>query len=97
MGLTGWRLVSLIGAALLGGYALASAVGIFLAAILPASKSDAVLLGNLVSFAVYVAAIMWVCAVRKPLRAWCVLLITALILAGLCQAKGVNVLASVGL
>ena len=97
MGLTGWRLVSLIGAALLGGYALAATAGIFLATFLLTSKSDAVLLGNMVSFAVYVAAIMWVCAVRKPLRAWCVLLIPALILAGLCQAKGVNVLASVGL
>ncbi|WP_339615260.1 DUF3649 domain-containing protein [uncultured Gilvimarinus sp.] len=97
MGLTGWRLVSLIAAALLGGYALANSVGIFVAAFLPASKSDAVLAGNLVSFAVYVAAIIWVGAVRKPMRAWLVLLIPALILTGLCLAKGVDVLASVGL
>lgn len=79
MGLTGWRLFSLVAAALLGGYALATAFGIFLGGVLPA-RGAAALTGNLLSFAVYAAAVIWVFAVRNPRRAWLGLLAPALVL-----------------
>ncbi len=79
MGLTGWRLFSLVAAALLGGYALATASGIFLGGALPA-RGAAALAGNLVSFAVYAAAVIWVFAVRNSRRAWLGLLAPALVL-----------------
>lgn len=79
MGLYGWRLLSLIGAALIGGYALATATGIFVGGIFNA-RGEAVLLGNLLSFAVYAGAIIWVFAVRQPRRAWLSLLLPAALL-----------------
>lgn len=81
MGLTGWRLVSLIGAALIGGYALATATGILLGSALPMPRSDAVMTGNLISFAVYTAAALWVFNLRKPGRAWLVLLLASMVMA----------------
>ena len=85
MGLTGWRLASLVAAALVGGYALAMAAGIFLGGLLTLPRGEAPLIGNMVSFAVYAAAVVWVFTVRRPLRAWLVLLVpsAALALGGL--------------
>ncbi|MFC6632406.1 hypothetical protein [Microbulbifer taiwanensis] len=85
MGLHGWRLVSLIGAALLGGYLLATSAGIFLGSILPHSRSEATLIANLLSFAIYTGAIIWVFHLRKPGVAWLALSLAsaALSLAGL--------------
>lgn len=80
MGLQGWRLVSLIGAALLGGYVLATAVGIFLGSVLPLPRSEAALTGNLLSFAVYVSAIIWVFSMRRPARAWLYLALSSALL-----------------
>ncbi len=81
MGLHGWRLLSLIGAALFGGYALATAAGIFLGGVLPTSRGEAALTGNLLSFAVYAGAIIWVFTMRRPGRAWLGLLLATGILA----------------
>ena len=78
----GWRLASLIGAALFGGYALATAAGIFLGSVLPLPRSEAVLTGHLVSFVVYVGAILWVFNLRQPARAWLVLILSSTLLAG---------------
>lgn len=80
MGLQGWRLASLIGAALLGGYILASAAGIFLGSVLPLARSEAVLTGNLLSFAVYVGAVIWVFTLRRPARAWLSLALSSALL-----------------
>lgn len=80
MGLYGWRLASLIGAALIGGYALATATGMFLGSILPMARSEAVVTGNLLSFAVYTGAIIWVFSLRKPGRAWLSLLLPSILL-----------------
>lgn len=82
MGLTGWRLFSLVMAALLGGYALATASGIFLGVLLPLPRGEAALTGNLVSFAVYAGAVIWVFTVRRPTRAWLGLIIPTCLLAG---------------
>lgn len=77
MGLHGWRLISLIGAALFGGYALATAAGIFLGGVLPTTRGAAALTGTLLSFAVYTGAIIWVFALRRPGRAWLGLLLAS--------------------
>lgn len=67
--------------AILLGYALANAVGILLAHILPMPRSDAVMTGLLVSFAVYAAAVLWVFSVRSLHTAWIGLALPTLILA----------------
>lgn len=82
MGLHGWRLISLIGAALFGGYALATAVGIFLGGVLPLPRGEPALIGNLVSFAVYAGAAIWAFTVRRPGKVWLGLVVTASVLAG---------------
>jgi hypothetical protein len=60
-------------AAVIGGYALAGAFSIGLAAGLMAAKvtpADAVLSAGMLSFLVYVAAIIWAFAARSTWRAW---------------------------
>lgn len=56
-------------AAIFGGYALAALASVAALA-LPMSKPQAVLTGMLVSFVVYVCAVIWVFAVRSARRAW---------------------------
>lgn len=80
MGLTGWRLLSLIGAALIGGYVLATAAGIFLGGVLPTTLGEAVLTGNLLCFAVYAGAIIWAFTVRRPGLVWLGLLLFSALL-----------------
>ncbi|MFC6632705.1 hypothetical protein [Microbulbifer taiwanensis] len=81
MELTGWRLLALAAPALLGGYALATASGIFLVGLLPVPLGEAVLAGNLLGFACYAVAVIWVFALRRPVRAWLQLLLASGILA----------------
>ena len=66
--------------AIIGGYALANITAILLSYLLPMSKSDAVMTGILLSFAVYTSAIMWVFAVRSARRACIGLLTPSLVL-----------------
>lgn len=82
MNLRGWRLITLIAAALLGGYAVAGATGIFLGSVLTESRSEAALVGHLLSLFVYAGVILWVFHMRRPLRAWLVLGIASGLLAG---------------
>ena len=77
------RIISLVLAATFGGYLLSSAVMIFIAAILPLSRADAVITSALLSFAVYTAAIIWVFAVKNAQRAWLGLLAATVIIGGL--------------
>lgn len=76
-------LLSRIAAAILGGYALTAAFVIFLGAVLPLPKGQAVLAGSLASFALYTAAIVWVFAVANLKRVWLGLLLPAVVLAAL--------------
>ncbi|TWA77601.1 uncharacterized protein DUF3649 [Azospirillum brasilense] len=69
-------LVSRIAAALFGGYALAALASVAVLA-LPMSTPQAVLTGEMASFLVYAAAVLWVFAVRSALRAWAGLLVVA--------------------
>lgn len=73
-------LVSRIVAALLGGYALAALSSIAVLA-LPMSKPQAVLTGQLASFAIYAGAVIWVFAVRSARKAWVGLIVVAVPLA----------------
>lgn len=82
MNMHGWRLISLITAALLGGYAVASAAGIFLGSVLTEARSEAALVGHLLSLFVYVGVILWVFHKRRPLQAWLVIGIASTLLAG---------------
>jgi hypothetical protein len=70
-------LLSRIVAALFGGYALAALASVAAVA-LPVSRSEAVLTGMLLSFAVYAGAVIWVFAVRSAWRAWAGLVAAAL-------------------
>ncbi len=70
-------LVSRIIAALFGGYALAALTSVATLA-LPMSKINAVLTGMMLSFLVYVGAVIWVFAVRSARRAWVGLIIAAI-------------------
>lgn len=81
MGLHGWRLVSLIGAALLGGYVLATAFAMFLGGVLPVPRSEATMISHLLSFAVYAGAILWAFYLRKPGLTWLSLSLVSLLLA----------------
>lgn len=80
MGVHGWRLISLIGAALLGGYLLATAASIFLSHLLPVPRSEATMVGHLLGFAFYTGAIIWVFHLRKPGRAWLSLILASALL-----------------
>lgn len=76
----GLRLLSRVAAAIFGGYALASACAVFLAAVLPLSRAEAVLTGSMAALVVYTGAVVWVFAVRSPGRAWWGLLLPAAVL-----------------
>ncbi|MET1079871.1 MAG: DUF3649 domain-containing protein [Pseudomonas sp.] len=73
--------MSLTAAAVFGGYALTSGLVIFLGAVLPLPRSQAVLAASLASFTVYTLAIVWVFAVRDSRRAWWGLLLPAALFA----------------
>ena len=67
-------------AAIFGGYLLASASTLFLSAILPLSKTEAVITASLFSFVVYPIAIIWVYARQDVKRAWLGMVVPRVIL-----------------
>lgn len=79
----GLQLAGRVAAAVLGGYALAAAVTVFLAAVLPAGRAEAAIGGMQPSFAVYTAAVIWAFSPVPLLRAWLGLLLPAVLLGGL--------------
>ena len=84
--MTRYRLMvaSRILAAVVAGYALASAISILLALIWPAPKAEAVLASTMLSFAIYAAVVLWVFATKSVIRAWVGLLIPLAIISLLC-------------
>jgi hypothetical protein len=70
-------------AAVLGGYALAAAVAVFLAAVLPAGRAEAAIGGMQLGFVAYPAAVIWAFSPVSLLRAWVGLLLPAVALGGL--------------
>ena len=73
-------LLSRIVAAIFGGYALAALSSVAVLA-LPVDRTQAVIGGIQLSFAVYTGAVIWVFAVRSARRAWVGLLLAAAVLA----------------
>ncbi|PUA29567.1 MAG: hypothetical protein B0W54_03005 [Cellvibrio sp. 79] len=56
--------------AVVGGYAFTIALRIFLTQALPIAKSSAVMTANLLSFAIYTIAIIWVFSVKAFRQLW---------------------------
>ncbi len=79
----GWLLLGRIAAAVVGGYALAAAAAVLVAAVLPAGHAEAAIAGMQLSFAVYTAAVIWAFSPVPLLRAWLGLLLSAAVLGGL--------------
>ncbi len=75
-----WQITLRVAVAIVCGYALANIAGILLSYLLPMPKSDAVMTGILLSFAIYTGAIMWVFAVRSVRNACAGLIVPSLIL-----------------
>lgn len=75
-------LIARIAAAAAGGYGIAALLSVAVLA-LPISKPQAVLTGQLASFAVCAAVVIWVFAARSALRAWIGLAVVAAVLAPL--------------
>jgi Protein of unknown function (DUF3649) len=75
-----WQIALRVAVAIAGGYALANITGILLSYLLPMPKSDAVMTGILLSFAIYAGAIMWMFAVRSVRKACAGLIVPSLIL-----------------
>ncbi|MDM0019340.1 hypothetical protein [Variovorax saccharolyticus] len=77
-------LLSRVLAAILGGYLLASAAAVFLAAVLPTGRAEGVLAGMQFSFAVYTGAVIWSFSPVALSRVWAGLLLPT----GLLAASG---------
>jgi Ca2+/Na+ antiporter len=65
-----WPIVNRAIAAVLGGYALTYAFIAGLARLLPIDKADAVVITNLVSFALYLIVLIWIFSRATSLRSW---------------------------
>ena len=79
----GWRwpgLVSRVVAAVAGGYALGALVSIACAVLLPLARSEAVIIGMMLSFFAYAGVVLWVFAARDAWRAWAGVLLPGLLL-----------------
>jgi hypothetical protein len=66
--------------AVFGGYVFTMAFSIFLTQVLPIAKSSAVMTANLLSFAIYTVAIIWVFSVKEFRQLWWGLLASAVFL-----------------
>ncbi|WMD23731.1 DUF3649 domain-containing protein [Achromobacter seleniivolatilans] len=74
---------SRVAAAILGGYALASAAAACLAVWLPMGRADAVTTAQMLSFVIYACGVIWVFATRNAWRAWAGILLPSVVLGAL--------------
>jgi hypothetical protein len=70
-------------AAVFAGYLLAALSSVFVGLALPMPRGQAVVSGMMLSFLVYLVAVLWCFACRSAWRAWCGLLLPALVLAAI--------------
>lgn len=70
-------------AAILGGYALASALALLMALALPMPRGQAVLTGMMSGIVACACAALWAFAVRSALRAWLGIALPALLMFGI--------------
>lgn len=75
--------LSRVVAAVAGGYALAAAGAIFLAAVLPGNRADAVMAGMQFSFAIHAAAAIWAFSPIPVARVWGWMVLSTAALLGL--------------
>lgn len=80
MKLTFWETLSLIFAALIGGYLLTTSFGLVLAVLLPLPQAEAVLTAILLSFSFWLCIALWLFYQRKPFQAWLITLGPAMLL-----------------
>ncbi len=78
-----WMVASRCIAAIFGGYALTSAITVFLSLALPGPRAEVVVLASLLSFLFYLLAILWVFAAKTAWQAWLWILLPTVVLAAL--------------
>lgn len=76
-----WAVASRVVAAVFGGYALAALSSVCVAWLLPMARGEAVVSGMMLSFLVYLVAVLWCFACRSVSRAWLGLAMPGLALA----------------
>jgi len=76
-----WSVASRVGAAVLGGYALAAFFASTVSLLVRHPREEALHLGTLPSFLVFLAAVLWAFASRSAWRAWLGILIPLSLLA----------------
>jgi hypothetical protein len=76
-----WAVASRVLAAVLGGYVLAALSSVCMAWLLPMARGEAVVSAMMLSFLVYLVAVLWCFACRTAGRAWLGLAMPALALA----------------
>ncbi|MFS2197019.1 DUF3649 domain-containing protein [Pseudomonas sp. Pseusp3] len=70
-------------AAVFGGYLVAALVSVSLSLWLPGARAEAVVIGMMTSFLVYLLAVIWCFACASAWRAWFGLMVPGLMLAAL--------------
>ncbi len=81
-----WMVLSRCLAAVFGGYALAASSTVFLTLALPMVRAEAVYLASLLSYVVFVLAVLWVFAARTAWGAWIGVGLPTLLLVAGCYA-----------
>jgi hypothetical protein len=76
-----WMVFSRCMAAIFGGYAMTTAITVFLSLALPWPRVEAVLFAGYLSFIFYLIAIIWVFAAKSAWRAWLGILLPTVIFA----------------
>jgi hypothetical protein len=79
-----WAVTSRVVAAVLGGYALISALTLLLALVWPLPQAQALMASTMLSFAVYTVVVIWVFAARSLSRIWIGLVAGTLVATLLC-------------
>ncbi len=77
-----WSVAARVAAAVIGGYALTSALTVFFALIWPTTKADALAASTMLSFTVYTGIVIWVFAESSIKRIWAVLVGATALVAG---------------
>lgn len=75
-----WSIAARALAGVVGGYWLAALATVCIGAALPTRTADAVLIGTMLSFLVYLLAVIWAFAAASAGRAWAGLAVTAAVL-----------------
>lgn len=71
--------LSRVAAAVIGGYLLTTTLSLLLARVMDSPRAEAVATALLLSFAIYIGAIIWAFAARTVCRAWIGLLLPAVV------------------